>query len=770
MASAYEEIAGTRPRIRRDVLYTQTPTGVHFHNARGGFSVVMPSAYRFATLMVPHLTGDHTVAALCEGLGDKQREMVVRLVSTLYARGFARDAVPAPAQAEPLAPAVAERFAAQIDYVDHYTDGATERFRRFRDTRVAVLGADAVARWAVLGLVRNGCAAVAVPRTVDSPGNRFADVLDEAAQLRDGGCPVAVDRLDEAADADGPDGAPGTYGWEHLDGYDLVLVTGERGPRQIARLLDAGLPAGRLLLPAWTFGESVVIGPLMAPGTAGCWTCAALRLGANGAAGAAADLWSTVAPAGPRDSAAPAVGGPLAAMIGNLLAYEVFRRTTGVLPAETENQLLIQDIDSLDTAAEPLLPHPRCPHCGTGATASEAEAPGAEHPLRLDGLTDKPEVPVATEAASPLGGPVTDGAGEEDAAQAALAEITDRAVLVQPRTGVFQAYADEEWAQTPLKVSTVVLGTGHRARREITAFDVHHVAGARLRALYRAAEVYAERVVPVRQALAGPELEAARGKWRSVDPAALSIASGLGTAAGLIPRWCAATSLLSGETLLVPAAAVRPFGPDNRERIVEATSAGTGAGGTAAEAATRGVLTALAHDTLRRALRGTLAVHRVPTAELTGEDAELTFLARSAAGLGVDLEILDLGSAEERALPVVLARAADPATGRWRWAVAGGPRWRDAALDAVRDLLGAVQVGGSPDTGDPLLADLDAAAVPVTDEARPAPAAPTDWPMIAARLRATGHDLLTVPTPAPDLAAGRIHAIRVLLTTPTARP
>lgn len=789
MVSPYDEIADTRPRIRRDVLYTQTPTGVHFHNARGGFSVVMPSAYRFATLIVPHLTGDHTVAALCQGLGDKQRAMVVRLVGTLYARGFARDAVPAEAAAEPLDAAVAERFAAQIDYVDHYTDGAADRFQRFRQARVAVLGDDALARWAVLGLVRNGCAAVAVPRAVDSPGNRFAEVLDEARALRAEDCPVALDWLDDAADVDGTgggaDGTPGTYGWEHLDGYDTVLVTGERGPRQIARLLDAGLPAGKLLLPAWTFGESVVIGPLMAPGTAGCWTCAALRLGANGEAGAAADLWSAVAPAGPRDSAAPVVGGPLAAMIGNLLAYEVFRRTTGVLPAETENQLLVQDIDSLDTAAEPLLPHPRCPHCGTTASAAASAAADARPLLELALLDSESEAKAGTgagesagpvgAAASPLGGPVSDGAGEEDAAQAALAEITGRAVLVQPRTGVFQAYADEEWAQTPLKVSTVVLGTGHRARREITAFDVHHVAGARLRALYRAAEVYAEHVVPVRQALSGPELEAARGKWRSVDPAALSISSGLGTAAGLIPRWCTATSLLSGETLLVPAAALRPFGPDNRERIVEATSAGTGAGGTAAEATARGVLTALAYDALRRAIGGTLAIHRVPTAELAGApegaDAELTFLARSAAGLGVDLEILDLGGPQERVLPVVLARAADPATGQARWAVAAGLLRRNAALEAVRDLLGAVQVGGAPDAGDPLLADLDPGAVAVTGEAHAAdPAAATDWPAVAARLRATGRDVLTVPTHAPDLAAGRVHTARVLLTTAQDRP
>ncbi|MEW2521907.1 TOMM precursor leader peptide-binding protein [Actinacidiphila alni] len=849
MVSPYDEIADTRPRIRRDVLYTQTPTGVHFHNARGGFSVVMPSAYRFATLIVPHLTGDHTVAALCQGLGDKQREMVVRLVSTLYARGFARDAVPPAADAEPLAPAVADRFAAQIDYVDHYTDGAADRFGRFRRTRVAVLGDDALARWAVLGLIRNGCAAVAVPRSVDTPGNRFGEVLDEAAELRAGGCPTEVKLLEAAPDAEA---ASGGYGWDQLDGYDLVLVTGEHAPRQTARLLDAGLPAGRLLLPAWTFGESVVIGPLTAPDTAGCWTCAVLRLGANGPAGAAADLWSTVAPAGPADSAAPTVGGPLAAMIGNLLAYEVFRRTTGVLPAETENQLLVQDIDSLDTTAEPLLPHPRCPRCGAAPEAADAQplpelaslddalaataadtaigvpeavrsaapagaAAGVAAGTAPEAVTDTsagatadtaigtpenartaadapedagsavpagaatsvaagaPESAAAGSAAvSPLGGPVTDGAGEEDAAQAALAELTGRAVLVQKRSGVFGAYADEDLSQTPLKVSTVVLGTGHGVRREITAFDVHHVAGARLRALYRAAEVYAEHVVPVRQALSGTELEAARGKWRSVDPAALSIASGVGPAAGAVPRWCTATSLLGGETLLVPAAAVRPYGPDNRDRIVEAGSAGTGAGGTAAEATGRAVRTALAHDTLRRALRGTLTVRRLPVGELSGEDAELTFLARSAAGLGVDLEILDLGAAEERALPVVLARAADPATGRWRWTLAAGPRWRDAALDAVRDLLGAVQAEGATgaplDAGDPLLADLDAGTVQVTDEGAVDMAAATGWAAVAAGLRAAGQDVLAVPVHAPDLAAGRVHATRVLLTTTAARP
>ncbi|MEE4542659.1 TOMM precursor leader peptide-binding protein [Streptomyces sp. V4-01] len=752
MVSPYEEIAATRPRIRRDVLYTRTPTGVHFHNARGGFSVVMPSAYRFASIIVPHLTGENTVATLCDGLGDKQREMVTRLVGTLYARGFARDAVPP----EPGAPvpeaAVAQRFAAQIDYVDHYADDAATRFLRFRDSRVAVLGEDGLARWAALSLIRNGCAAVAVPAAADTPANRLDEVRAEAAELAAQGCPVELRTLQ-------PGRQPGEFGWADLDGYDVVLVTGAHAARQSAALAD--VPAGRMLVPAWGYGGSVVIGPLMTDGTPGCWTCAALRLTANGDPADAADLWASLGPAAPPAATAPATGvsparGPVAAMIGNLLGYEVFRLTTQALAAETRGHLVIQHLDSLDTVAEPLLPHPACPTCAPVAATAAEPAPRPAAELAALGAAEPTDAVAEPEA-------------EEDAAQAALEEITGRDVLVQPAAGVFRRYDDEVWAQTPLKVSAVELSTGHGARRTVAAFDVHHVAGARLRALQRAAEVYAEHVVPLPDVLTGAALDAARGKWPAVAAERLGIASGLG---GADPAaWCTATSLLGGETVLVPAAALRTFGPHNADRLVEPTAAGTGAGRTPREATGRAVLTALAHATLRAALHGRTPVTAVDPAALEAAgDPELTFLVRSAANLGVPLELLDLGAPAAHPAPVMLARADG------RWAVAAGLLRRDAALEAIRDLLGAAQFAREtpgqdrtgfdhPDTGDPLLADLDPAALTADGVTAPDLAAGTDWPGLAAALRAAGRDVLAAPVVAPDLAAGRLYATRVLLTS-----
>ena len=90
----YDALAQSRPRIRRDVLYTQTPEGVLFHNAQTGFHLKAASAYRFSTLIVPHLNGERRVADICEGFSEGNRALVAELVKSLYQRGFARD-VPA---------------------------------------------------------------------------------------------------------------------------------------------------------------------------------------------------------------------------------------------------------------------------------------------------------------------------------------------------------------------------------------------------------------------------------------------------------------------------------------------------------------------------------------------------------------------------------------------------------------------------------------------------------------------------------------------------
>ncbi|XQE80097.1 TOMM precursor leader peptide-binding protein [Streptomyces microflavus] len=694
-----------------------------FHNADGGFHLTGRTAYRFASLVVPHLTGQHRLDELCAGFGPAQRAMAAELVKTLYARGFARD-IPATGSGTGttgdggLPEEIAERFAAQIAYVDHYTDDAPARFARYRTTSVAILGDDETARWCALSLLRNGCARIGTTTPHD-------DVTAEAA-----GVGAQVDTVTAQAGTvpAGPGGS-----WADLDGYDVVVVTGPGAGARTHRLLAAGVPEGVTLIPAWLFGRRLIVGPLSTAASTGCWSCALLRLGANVDPGTAAELWSEAAGAVPPSG--DALSGPVAAMVGNLVGYEIFRLTTGALPAETDGQVLVQDLESLDVMAEPVQPHPRCARCAS----LDAREPAAA-------LPDSLALPVA---------PTVETARDAEALVEELNRVST--ALVRPYTGIFRRYDDEELTQTPLKLSRVEVALGGGVRRRIAAFDVHHLAGARMRALYAAAEVYVEHVVPL------PVRDLPQQALRTLGPAALTTGGGTGAEP---TAWATATSLITKEPVRVPAAALRPFGPHNRDRAHLASRAGSGAGGSAAEAAGLGLLSALAHDALVRAVRGTT---RVSPVAADGSDPELVFLLKSAANLDIAVELLDLGEADRTSAHVVLAREAEGPSGQGRWAVGAGLSRRTATASALRDLLGQAQLaaedpGAEVDLGDPLVGDLAAAAIAVGGESVAVEGAETTFDAVLDRLRSAGRDALYAATTPADLPSGSVATARVLLT------
>ncbi|MFI1801096.1 TOMM precursor leader peptide-binding protein [Streptomyces sp. NPDC020379] len=791
-------LAETRPRIRHDVLFTQTSEGVLFHNATGGFHLRSASAYRFASLIVPCLDGTHRVRELYAGLPEDRRSMVTELVRTLLDRGFARDATEPDGAGHPLPDTVAERFAQQIAYVDHFTGGAQERFARFRDTRVAVLGRDRVARWCALSTVRNGGAHVAVqgpdtaagepargegasPGAHPETGTRRAEEAQEEQARRAPGTGGPDDGLGTVlaeAEQHTAHGAPADVtllphtdtplGWDDLAAYDVVVCAGSGAPRQLAHLLEEGVPQGRALLPVTVLADRVVAGPLMTAGRAGCWACAMLRLEANAEDSSVSAVWRDAGlPGPPAPTAGPGPG--LAAMMGNLLGYDIFRRSTGALPAETDGHVVVQLLDSMDTYSETLLPHPGCPYCGPGDGL-----PGHVEPRQAEPAPEEPGSG-APGAGEPPAGPFTAGApltepapvvtpGTADEADRLLAELHERDILLGPFAGVFHAYDDDALTQIPLKASTVVLGTGDGRRRAVSAFDVHHVAGARLRALRTAAAVYAEHVAPLPGVLTA--CATTHPAPPLTEPGRITTARGLPAPPAAVHDWVAAVSLLTGERSFVPAAAVRTFGPYNTAGLYVPTTAGTGTGTSVPEAAYDGLMSALAYEALDEAVRGTRQATRVPLTP-TGDpaDPEVTFLVRTAENLGADVELLDLSDPDPApgAPCVLLARAAGSS-----WAIGSDVSWRRAAVTALRDLLGRLQLEQDPehhgptDTGDPLMPDLAPDTLPADGDRPPAERGRAGD--LLERLRAAGRDVLVVDTTSPDLRAGGLHVVRALLT------
>ncbi|QCW49578.2 transcriptional activator protein [Nocardioides dongxiaopingii] len=445
--TTFDQIAPTRPRLQRDVLFTETPQGVLFHNSKGGFHLNSGSAYRFASLVVPHLDGRASVAELGGGLGEAQRSMMATLVSSLLERGFARDVAATGGDLELDDAAVTERFGAQLNYIDHYVDDASRRFERFRSARVAVLGTGDVATWCVRALVRNGASTL----VADVAGD--PEVGATVAELAAAGVTTVLQPLDAGT---------GPRGWADLGDVDVVVVAGTGAVAQAHRLeAEAGAaPSGVVVLPAWVIGRRSVIGPIIEPGSQTTWAGAVRALGRGRQADEAA-VWEQVAqpalgsPVGPE--------GPMAAMIGNHLAYEVFRAVTGCLPAETRGGVVIQDLDSLDVVAEGLLPDPALP---------------TTRPLDPDDTIDW------TLLDPPYDAHAHEGAADEDPVAVAL---NQRSRLVQQHTGLVPEFTDDAWTQTPLKLSSATLSTGRDRTETLVVADIDHVAAARLRVLDRVA-------------------------------------------------------------------------------------------------------------------------------------------------------------------------------------------------------------------------------------------------------------------------------------------
>lgn len=158
----HNEIGCVRPRLRHDVVFTDTGHGVQVRTASAGVVVKGAAAYVFATRLAPFLTGERTVDELCAAVADDRRASLTGFVRTMLDHGFARDMRSAQ-------PAQDERFAAQIGFVEHYLDDAGDAFRRFQHARILLTGTGSVMTAVADVLVRNGAQNVlTMESTVDS--------------------------------------------------------------------------------------------------------------------------------------------------------------------------------------------------------------------------------------------------------------------------------------------------------------------------------------------------------------------------------------------------------------------------------------------------------------------------------------------------------------------------------------------------------------------------------------------------------------------------
>lgn len=301
-----------RPRLRQDTVVLETPDGMFVRGAQDSFIVRGKSAYRYLSILMPHLDGTTTTQKLTEGLPEAHAAAVRSLLAQLASRGVVIDA---PEPGDVVGAALRERFGPQVALLEHHGDDGH-------------------------GFLRVARARVAVAADSTGAGTELARALEANGVGAHGS--VTVHPL-------GGGTAPA--------GADLVCVSAIEGPHP--RLLEharAAREAGAEFLALLRVGERLVLSPVQAA-DGGADLCSLLLRMSDNAIFGAAELWQAVG-AGVPAPAPPALPGAAVPVALGITAFEVFKSLSGVLTPDVAGRAVIIDPELLTARSEPVAAHP----------------------------------------------------------------------------------------------------------------------------------------------------------------------------------------------------------------------------------------------------------------------------------------------------------------------------------------------------------------------------------------------------------------------------
>ncbi|MEU2628883.1 hypothetical protein ABZ641_17795, partial [Kitasatospora sp. NPDC007106] len=432
------DVERIRPRLRGDVYVMRVPEGAYIRSNLGGSMLKGASTYEWIQRIAPLLDGTRTLGELCAAVPEQSRAALARLTLLLLGKGYVKNVLDD--RPHTLTADLARTYAANIAFVEYFTDSPELRFERYREAAVVLTGAGPLLQALTNAQLRSGVRTATVAPFPESPFDRDR-VAEHLAAAR------ALDPDQRLAHLEAVDDD------RLAAGAAMVLHVADRPMIGRARRLPrTARAAGAAFAQAVAVGDEAWIGPVIGEdGDATAWESAWRRLCALAPDLPGADLRD-------RPDLAPSdfLRGPTVALVANQLCFAAFRHLTGIDRGQAADRLVRFDLETLETATHAFLPHP----------------------LALPAVPDDPARPAALSAAPPV----------DDE------ELARRAVdCVDPRTGVFAEITERDYEQLPLFVSEVMVSDPVGLAGG--PFPVHgcgeSVVESRQRAVRRAFERYA---------------------------------------------------------------------------------------------------------------------------------------------------------------------------------------------------------------------------------------------------------------------------------------
>jgi bacteriocin biosynthesis cyclodehydratase domain-containing protein len=597
------------PKLKGDTFFIPTPDGIYFRSNRGSLKLKGKVIHRWIESLAPYLNGEHTLAQITTGLDAEKQAMVTDLVNTLLKQGFLKDL----SQDQPhhLSQTERETYAAEIAFVDSFCDSAAARFERFREQQVLLIGSGLTLMGLVKASLKSGLRQVAVMTTPECETNtrrhqEYLDLFhkgDPTQTLREVEVPVWENEAEVLST---------------LQPFDTIMHVTDRPMLARASMLNRlCVEHKKTLIQAVIVDDHAWIGPLVLPPTntvgtggrafvptapvrplSGCWECAMLRLQGN-LTNREEQLPLYAFQDQESRPVSRFVALPTAALVANLLNFEVFKSVTEAGPMETAGNLVEVDLETLRTQKHAFMPHPLCRSCQHPAGRDAAQF---QDTIRQ--LEQGVEVVAHTSGASTQA-----GQGPALSLRVEDEDLFSKQVTAcfETRLGLFSSLDEGDLVQLPLSVCKAVVSNPMPSQSvgaaacpcppAVLGFGLSF-GTARKRAAERACEVYAASVVDRRQLPFVYESGSGQGPALSLRVGDAERIAGerflsVGSAQGTVPtdevkEWTWATDLLTKRACLVPAALVYPVLCD----LSPLGNAGLGisSGTSWAEAVVRGLL------------------------------------------------------------------------------------------------------------------------------------------------------------------------------------